>query len=992
MSAYQQQQSQSSQNGGQLTPNTQMQQGILYPMFNQVGMNIQHAASQQGLSMDAGSSSQPMMAFQSGPHAQHFAAANGHMQVNPFISNVNMSEYPASFMGFGGQMYVGDSGEYDDSMGLDDDSADWMELSDDPVIQAKLRIVQQAQQAASEGNTGIFSCPYCDKQYAGKHARSIWRRHLQDKHFIPLSQQPRRTRWDGNANRPKNAEERRERMLESKRRWARKRRLQDKAASGNGDVTGDASTNAGSPEDGSKSDAETEAATGLANEEVMSRNSPALEKQKFAMANTVMPNPKKRTMSGNGEKKPRGMQTLKFHHHMTTTSMPHYADNHNAPSSGAITAVWPAINGAKAHMNGGASSRNFSKHASMPIIPPQSTTAMFSTVTSPRQPLAEVNRDSKLRRLSFVDSNQIKSRSKKKGSNAGLKGQEEMIEAGGLETQAHNYPMKSTPVNRYSTLYPTPPSVGDDRSLVAQVFGGNGERIQNGNVAGLLSPPASQRTLESSPSFVSSATKNGTYNGSISNRHSASSMLSPVSSSRRVHQSPASNPFSLDRHKISPSTSNAQRTKDAALEAPASSSRLSSALGKDIKIEQNQDENRLSPLQTRVDLSHSGKDGYDVLNGSSPVMKSRRLPPLVKTPLRSALLDGVPTPANGTSMAMPSLASASVQRITRGKAAANGLTGATPSLKGMSATTPTQHDRMMGSANILGLTPFDVRNSSKYSATRSQLFSRASPLKRDANGKGNDQFSSPQHLNLTQSLGLAPHSTGKGTSLLTSLTGTPFAGNTFMSMNSPWPDSILRPSFRTSASKRGGAGFNGDDDEEGGMDALDTPAAARLLDNSDEVDEDDGQMGMQETPSRPDKNKRLASSMLGSPTSASQQRSVTRSQQGSAQKNGLLQSNGKGSSAGRSQRSQVSRRTSDHQPPLPVLSFKLSSPAPLLETSDEEEEHGHQNKRRRGSLQDSFDSELMRKEPGSPTTDLSTSSVSSLRGDIRDEDNVEDSI
>lgn len=995
MSAYQQQQSQqpqqsqSSQNGAQMSSNTQMQQGILYPMFNQVGMNMPHA-SQQSHSMDAGSSSQPMMAFPPGSHVHNFASANGHMQVNPFISNVNMSEYPVSLMGFGGQMYADDGGEYDDSMGFDDDSGDWMEISDDPVIQAKLRIVQQAQQAASEGNTGIFSCPYCDKQYAGKHARSIWRRHLQDKHFIPLSQQPRRTRWDGNANRPKNAEERRERMLESKRRWARKRRLQDKAASGNGDVTGDASTNAGSPDDGSKSDTETEAATALASEEVLSKNSPVQEKQKFTMVNSVMPNPKKRTMSGNGEKKPRGMQTLKFHHHMTTTTMPHYADNHNAPSSGAITAVWPAINGAKAHMNGGGSSRNFSKHASMPIIPQQSTTAMFSAVTSPRQPLAEVNRDPKLRRLSFVDSNQPKSRSKKRGSNAESKGQDEMIEAGG---QAHNYPTKSTPINRFSTLYPTPPSVGDDRSLVAQVFGGSGERIRNGNGSGLLSPPASQRALESSPSFISSATKNGAYNGSVSKRHNASSMLSPVSSSRRVHQSPASNPFSLDRHKISPSTNNAQRTKDAALEAPASSSRLSSALGKDIKIEHNQDENRLSPLQTRADLSHSGKDGFDVLNGSSPVLKNRRLPPLVKTPLRSALLDGVPTPANGSSMAMPSLASASVQRITRGKAAANGLTGATPSLKGMPATTPTQHDRMMGSANLLGLTPFDVRNSSKYSATRAQLFSRASPLKRDANGKGNDQFSSPQHLNLTQSLGLAPHSTGKGTSLLTSLTGTPFAGNTFMSMNSPWPDSILRPSFRTSASKRGGVGSNGEEeDEEADLGALDTPAAARLLDNSDEVDEDDGQMGLQETPSRPDKNKRLASSMLGSPTSASQQRSITRSQQGSAQKNGLLQSNGNGSSAGRSQRSQISRRTSDHQPPLPALSFKLSSPAPLLDSSEDEEEHGHQNKRRRGSMQNSFDSELSRKELGSPTTDLSTSSASSLRGDMRDEDNVEDSI
>ncbi|KAE8213941.1 hypothetical protein CF327_g2584 [Tilletia walkeri] len=79
---------------------------------------------------------------------------------------------------------------------------------------------------AAEADPSIFPCPFCDKSYEGKHARSIWRRHLQDKHAIPLSAQPRRTRWDGDANRPKNAEERRQRMLESKRRWAQKRRRQ----------------------------------------------------------------------------------------------------------------------------------------------------------------------------------------------------------------------------------------------------------------------------------------------------------------------------------------------------------------------------------------------------------------------------------------------------------------------------------------------------------------------------------------------------------------------------------------------------------------------------------------------------------------------------------------------------------------------------------------------------------------------------------------------
>ncbi|GAA5895179.1 hypothetical protein JCM6882_006608 [Rhodosporidiobolus microsporus] len=76
---------------------------------------------------------------------------------------------------------------------------------------------------ASSASTD-FKCPQCDKVYRGKHARSIWRRHLQDKHGIPLSQQPRRTRWDNDANRPKSEEEKRARTLDSKRRWARKNR------------------------------------------------------------------------------------------------------------------------------------------------------------------------------------------------------------------------------------------------------------------------------------------------------------------------------------------------------------------------------------------------------------------------------------------------------------------------------------------------------------------------------------------------------------------------------------------------------------------------------------------------------------------------------------------------------------------------------------------------------------------------------------------------
>ncbi|KAL8293469.1 hypothetical protein RQP46_000170 [Phenoliferia psychrophenolica] len=80
----------------------------------------------------------------------------------------------------------------------------------------------------ASSSTTQFKCPHegCEKVYKGKHARSIWRRHLQDKHGIPLAQQPRRTRWDNDANRPKSEEERRARTLDSKRRWARKHRAE----------------------------------------------------------------------------------------------------------------------------------------------------------------------------------------------------------------------------------------------------------------------------------------------------------------------------------------------------------------------------------------------------------------------------------------------------------------------------------------------------------------------------------------------------------------------------------------------------------------------------------------------------------------------------------------------------------------------------------------------------------------------------------------------
>ena len=43
----------------------------------------------------------------------------------------------------------------------------------------------------------MYTCRACHKTFDGKNARSVVRRHLQDKHGFPLSMQKRRTRWDG---------------------------------------------------------------------------------------------------------------------------------------------------------------------------------------------------------------------------------------------------------------------------------------------------------------------------------------------------------------------------------------------------------------------------------------------------------------------------------------------------------------------------------------------------------------------------------------------------------------------------------------------------------------------------------------------------------------------------------------------------------------------------------------------------------------------------
>ncbi|WVW84446.1 hypothetical protein I302_106480 [Kwoniella bestiolae CBS 10118] len=70
----------------------------------------------------------------------------------------------------------------------------------------------------------MYTCRVCSKTYDGKNARSVARRHLQDKHGVPLSVQKRRSRWDYEPDRPKSQQDAKERSLKSKRDWINKHR------------------------------------------------------------------------------------------------------------------------------------------------------------------------------------------------------------------------------------------------------------------------------------------------------------------------------------------------------------------------------------------------------------------------------------------------------------------------------------------------------------------------------------------------------------------------------------------------------------------------------------------------------------------------------------------------------------------------------------------------------------------------------------------------
>lgn len=735
-----------------------------------------------------------------------------------------------------------DSVDYDDDYEgeEEEDTSDVMIPTDD--VETRLKVAQEAQDAAaSEGPNGVFCCPYCDKRYAGKHARSIWRRHLQDKHAIPLSQQPRRTRWDGDANRPKNAEERRQRMLESKRRWARKKRQAEKTGV---KVSAEDSFGEASPSEANFKD---------------SSQKPASVQQ----AATT----KKRAP------KPKVPQQIKFHN-ITQSEMPPFVDFGSGSVTGGGGMLWPTTSDSTFQIqrdaSAGPSSRskafssstlsaahNFSRKGI--YMPPQQqqNVPMAGAAVSPRKALAQLDSNAANSRRMMrpvVDSNGVVD------VKAGIKAHISQFSAIDMS--------KMTPINRFSQAYPTPPSGGDPKmsnDFVRQDLMMNGKTLLTGNETSipLLSPPVSHHNGESSPSYLGA--DSGLSMAALSKRSStATSSFSPAISrtDSSLQRSPAVNPFSLDRHKISPSTSASRTSLHETLQPPTSASRLITALD-------GTNEHKLSPIQARTGRDCALKDQV------SPLGKGRKLPSLVKTPLRSIKMeDNRPTP----STAMDLIGNvASIRRLRP----ASGLMGTDP-WKGLMTPNLEEHnDRQLGgTSGVAGFTPFTAR-SSRYSTTRG-----LASVSRPSRDNG-DQFSSPQHLNLTQSLGLAPHSTGKGA--FGSINATPFV-HSYLTSNSPWPESVLRPTFKTSAFKRGREDEASRDEESSGAGD----------DDEDDDDDDDngGEVFLHETPSRPAKH--LRSSLLGSNGNSSAQ-------------------------TNRSTRSRLPSSASREQHPVKPISFNISS-------------------------------------------------------------------
>ncbi|PWN87652.1 hypothetical protein FA10DRAFT_303769 [Acaromyces ingoldii] len=604
--------------------------------------------------------------------------------------------------------------------------------------------------AAAAGAGSCFQCPYCEKRYTGKHARSIWRRHLQDKHAIPLSQQPRRTRWDGDMNRPKNAEERRQRMLESKRRWARKKRLAEKGLT--------APTTDDDDDEGGGQSAVRPAAPSQSSRRARASSHSVAQAHAHAQAPQLLPPQQSQQQQSQQQAQQQHQQQQP--QTQTQPMMPAFFEAGGFPtmplaSAAAVAgprSAWPSAESSLA------AARDFGR--------PHDAVAMMANIASPRQALAQLDGNQGVASSRFI---KIKDETRAVYDKQQQSQQQQAQQA---HTQQSQHPSQhKTPVNRFSQLYPTPPSMGSGS--------GSGDSLRF-SLDGFFSSTPRQHV-------------SGQHQQQQRGKHSQPLLSPPTSTHAESSPSNAKhNPFSLDRHRVSPRAA-------AAAAAAASAAATTTA----------------SPVRAGL-AAHS-----PVRSNKRGSPTARRLPPLMRTPLFGG--GGGGTSTDASPLALNRAFGGARSRPQRAK-----------------VETPTEDhmERMLGFTPIKARQPTPRRkeSSERHQVSRAGAGAGGDPSSDDGSNNNGDSgessgggdneglpalFSSPAHPNLTQSLGLAPHRSG-----LASINATPFAklqpllGHSLGASSLQWPDSVVRPSMYRRA----------DDDDDG----------LSLGDDDDDDDDDDG--------------------------------------------------------------------------------------------------------------------------------------------------------
>ncbi|SNX84136.1 uncharacterized protein MEPE_02844 [Melanopsichium pennsylvanicum] len=591
-------------------------------------------------------------------------------------------------------------------------------------------------QAGNYADASAFPCTYCDKVYTGKHARSIWRRHLQDKHNIPLSAQPRRTRWDGDVNRPKNAEERRARMLESKRRWARKKRLQEKQSAqagksgcsntpmpeGSDDEDGDYGADADiSNMDASfgedslsmpsahaqrraslKSDSWENSSFFAASQEELAR--PAKRQAlapstSYNMAGPSNPTPTSQypaqlpysnaqeiSYSNNSPMRPPGLTLHPVNHQQQGAGLPLLAGANDSFSSNSSDYSQPGSASffnetfAGNMSNAGSDTANTSIDTPAtiwPALPPVEDNKIATARGLEAE--AAVEDQPKVQKGDTRDA-AIQLLALRSGSNSPTDDRETKLKRMESDQDA---PWSSTP----SRAKPQ----SEHAALVALSNGGDAMKKCNTGADLGLSPSPNSRTLSSST-------------------HAGVPITTPGPCCRS-----ADNPFSLDKHKISPYEGRRKLSYSGAPASPIATSPTHLTFG-------------------GVGMSKSLSSTSSTSTGVSGV----RLPPLVSTPIK-------PSPQTEAEMVGDRIKMDSLPPL---------LGSASKKLAAPIMSTPF-------SKPMSGL-GFSALRRAGPSSTNSIALAGASSVRpspsRRYSHEHNDQFSSPQHLNLTESLGLAPHS------------------------------------------------------------------------------------------------------------------------------------------------------------------------------------------------------------------------------------------